>query len=113
MNSLIWIAPRLLGVASIVFISLFALDVFNEGPMTVEMWQGFVIHLTPALLLMVVLLVAWRYERLGGFLFIAGAAMLVFGLRNHLQAQLLLGSPFALTGLLFWFSYWHARNRRR
>ncbi len=62
-------APRLLTMAYVAFLSLFALDVFggNEG-----FWQtllAFVIHMIPMFILVVVLVLAWRREWIGAVVF--------------------------------------------
>ncbi|MCJ7467949.1 MAG: hypothetical protein MUO53_14805 [Maribacter sp.] len=66
---LYWL-PRILGILAILFISLFAMDSF--GP-RLTFWQqlgGFLMHLIPSFLLLALLLVAWKWEYLGGVLFI-------------------------------------------
>ena len=60
MKKLLYWAPRALSIAFILFLSLFALDVFSEG---YGFWQtllALAIHLIPSMVLTVGVLLAWR-----------------------------------------------------
>src|ERR1039458_1105158 len=66
---LLYWSPRILSIAFAIFLSLFALDVFNEIH---GFWQtvlAFSIHLIPAMVIVAVLIVAWRWEWIGTGLF--------------------------------------------
>lgn len=69
----LWL-PRVLAIVFILFISMFALDVFGE-----EQWLlALVMHLIPSFILIIITIIAWRNERVGGWLFLlAGVAMLI------------------------------------
>jgi hypothetical protein len=58
-------APRGLAIASIAFLSVFALDVFGEGRGAVVTAVVRLIHLVPSLALAAVLALAWRREWIG------------------------------------------------
>lgn len=64
-NRILFWAPRALAVAYIVFISLFALDVFNEKLSWARLVLALGIHLLPSLVLVAVLALAWRWEWIG------------------------------------------------
>ena len=71
---LLYWTPRILAIAFILFISLFALDVFGEG---LGFWQtigALAIHFVPSFVLLVVLVLAWRWEWIGAVAF-AGAGL--------------------------------------
>ena len=70
-QALFW-TPRLLAMAYIGFISLFALDVFGEGYGFWGTILALMIHLIPALVLVAALMVAWRWEWIGAVLYAAG-----------------------------------------
>ena len=73
----VWI-PRILGIAFILFLTLFSLDVFVEGQSLQHVALGFFIHSIPSLLLLMFVLIAWKHEISGGVLFIlAGFEYLV------------------------------------
>lgn len=102
-------APRILAIAFTAFLSLFALDVFEEDAALWEMLVGFAIHLLPTYLVIIALFIAWRRERLGGMLFLAlGAAYVaMFWEASRWPAVLILAGPLFIVGLLFLL---HARR---
>ncbi len=72
---LFW-APRALSIAFILFLSLFALDVFNEGH---GFWKTLValsVHLIPCFVLIIALILAWRWEWIGAVIY--GAAGMLY-----------------------------------
>jgi hypothetical protein len=76
LRALYW-APRLLSVVFVVFLSLFALDVFDS---TQGFWQtllALLLHLTPSFVIAAVVWAAWRHEWIGAALFAAAAAFYI------------------------------------
>jgi len=71
---LFW-TPRVLSIAYIAFLSLFALDVFGEEHGFWKTLLALAIHLIPALILTLGLILAWRREWIGAAL-CAAAGML-------------------------------------
>ncbi|RPH93510.1 hypothetical protein EHM69_10105 [candidate division KSB1 bacterium] len=66
---LFW-TPRIICMLFAAFISLFAFDVFDGSHGFWEMILGFLIHLLPTTFLVVlILIVSWRREWIGGLLF--------------------------------------------
>lgn len=61
---LLW-SPRVLGFVVAAFFAAFALDAAGEGP------AAFLRHLTPALVLLAVVAIAWRWPAVGGVAFVA------------------------------------------
>jgi hypothetical protein len=109
-------APRILGILSILFISIFAADSFEHGT---TIWQKLVslaMHLIPTFILTIILIIAWKWERIGGILFMLlgiGLSPIIFILnynRNHfstgqsLGIVLMINFPFILVGILFMIS---------
>lgn len=70
---LVYWSPRVLSIAFAIFLSLFALDVFNEVHGFWHIALAFTIHLIPAMVIVAVLLVAWRWEWIGAGLCLLGA----------------------------------------
>jgi hypothetical protein len=94
--------------------SLFALDVFKEG-------QGFwvtalalLMHLIPTFLVLIVLAVAWRRERIGGVLFIVLAVVYLVWAWNRPVAGAaisLISGLLVLIGALFLLNgYYRAKH---
>lgn len=102
---LVYWAARLLAIAAILFISAFALDVFEPGTPRYEAALALFMHLVPSFVLVAVLVLAWRVEWLGGILFILVGLSPSVLLSNPLWVDLMLGAPFVLTGLLFLASH--------
>jgi hypothetical protein len=70
MKHLLYWTPRVLVILFAAFISLLALDVFAEGYSFWETIVALFIHLIPTFLLVIALIIAWKRERVGGWLFI-------------------------------------------
>jgi hypothetical protein len=66
----IYWAPRILSIILIVFLALMSLDVFSMGLGFPAVLFALLMHLIPALVLALVLIVSWRYEIVGGVAFI-------------------------------------------
>lgn len=118
---LFW-APRLICIAAILFISLFAADAFSPHYTFWQQVQAFLIHMLPSFLLTAVLIIAWKWELIGGIL------LLIVGLgftpplfllnynRNHslsisISIIMVITLPFIVAGFLFIVNYY--RNKRR
>ena len=67
---LFWL-PRVLSILFALFISLLALDVFGEGYNFWETLVALFMHLIPTFILVAVIAIAWRWERVGAALFLA------------------------------------------
>jgi len=70
-QALMW-APRILSIAFIAFLSLFAMDVFEEHLGFWPTMEALAVHLMPCFILLAVLILAWRREWIGALLY--GAA---------------------------------------
>ena len=67
---LYWL-PRVLCILFAMFLSMFALDVFSEDHAPGETVLALIIHLIPTYLVVIALVVAWRWEWVGAIMFIA------------------------------------------
>ena len=73
-RGLFW-APRALSIAFIAVLSFLALDVFDAGHGHLETLLALAMHLVPSFVLVVVLLLAWRWEWIGAALFAAAGVL--------------------------------------
>jgi hypothetical protein len=101
--ALLFWAPRLLAVAYAVFLSLFALDVF-QAP--VRSWQeilALLLHLAPAIVVLGILALSWRRSWVGAFVYplLAVVHLAVGWGRLHWIAFAVIGGPLVLVGILF------------
>ena len=114
-NSFHWI-PRILCIAAILFISMFAADAFAPGLSIGEQIRDFLIHLIPTFVLTAILILAWKRELIGGMIFTLlglGLSPVVFLMNynnNHsvlvsLSIILLITIPFVVVGILFIVSH--------
>jgi hypothetical protein len=98
---LFW-TPRVAGILFVLFLSLFALDIFD---MQLGFWQtivGLFMHLIPSILLTIAIVIAWKYEWFGALLFIGWAAWYVIFMRGFdWSAYAIIAGLPVLIGLLF------------
>jgi hypothetical protein len=75
MKKFLYWLPRIFAILFILFISIFALDVFAQPDWALAL----VMHLIPSFILIILTGIAWKHERIGGYLFlVAGLGMGVF-----------------------------------
>jgi hypothetical protein len=104
----IYWTPRILCILFAGFISIFSFDVFDEG---YNFWQtvlAFTIHNIPTALIIIILLFSWKWEWIGGILFIVlGILYIVFAWSKFvIVAYMAISGPLFLIGGLFlinWF----------
>jgi hypothetical protein len=75
-RTLFW-TPRVLAMSYIVFLSMFALDVFSEEHGFWQILFALLIHLIPAFVLIAGLILAWRWEWIGAALYAAAGMLYV------------------------------------
>lgn len=76
-NRALYWAPRLLALAFILFLSLFALDVFEHHRGFWPTLQALLLHLIPSLVLTLALALAWRWEWIGTAVFGSAGALYI------------------------------------
>jgi len=109
LSRFLYYTPRIAGILMIIFVSLFALDVFTEGG---NFWQellGFLIHAAPAIILGILMFFAWRKPMIGFIIF--GLAAVVF-LRFVIMGGdfaagnfMMFVAPLGLISALFWINW--------
>ena len=99
---LFW-APRSLTLLFILFLGLFSLDVFGEGHGFWGTLVALLMHLIPNMIVLVVLVLAWRWEWIGAVLFAGlGIFYIVWGWgKFHISAYVVISGPFFLVAILF------------
>ena len=100
-QTMFWM-PRVAGILFVLFLSLFALDIFE---MQLGFWGtivGLFMHLIPSILLAIAVFIAWKREWVGALLFIGWAIWYVSFRREFAWIALVMiaGLP-AVIGLLF------------
>ena len=117
-NNFIYWTPRILSLVFILFLMLFSLDVFSSE---LNFWQtalALLIHNIPALILLIILIISWKYEIVGGIGFIlAGLSYIVILMTNQFEGYMLFwilqisGIAF-LIGILFIISWFKKKKQR-
>ncbi len=81
--------PRILSILLICFLTLFSLDVFEPGLSAGEIALALLMHNIPSIIMIIILVVAWRIEIVGAIGFI-GAGLLYIGLvfNNVIHSEL-------------------------
>jgi hypothetical protein len=111
-NFLLW-TPRIAGILFVLFISLFALDVFDAAN-HYSPWETTValfMHLIPSIVLAIIIVLAWKWEWVGAIAFIGWAIFYVITFRGFdwIAYALIAGIPVAV-GVLF-LAGWINRKR--
>lgn len=115
MNKLLFWAPRLLAIAFILFLSLFAFDAFEGENSFIQKLGGFIIHLIPDFILILTLIFAWKHEWVGtvAFVLIALAYIIIFWGRFPMANYFWISGPLFLVGILFWISWLNRKKSEK
>jgi len=98
---ILFYTPRVLGILFILFVSLFALDIFDMG---LDFWGtivGLFMHLLPSIVMTIVLVLGWRWEWVGAAFFAAvGAWFLRISTPGDVMYYIVfVGVPFLIAAL--------------
>jgi hypothetical protein len=77
-RALFW-TPRILSIAFIAFLSIFALDVFDGHHSFWQTMLAFIEHQIPVFILIAALILAWRWEWIGTALYAAAGSLYILG----------------------------------
>jgi hypothetical protein len=77
-SKFIYWTPRILSILFLLFLAMFSLDVIQPGLSFWEILGGMLMHNIPTFILLIVLLISWKHEIVGGVAFIlAGLAYII------------------------------------
>lgn len=112
-RKIIYWLPRILSLGFVLFLSLFALDMFGEYSGW-ELVLGLFIHLIPCFVLLGVIAVAWKFDLVGAVVFIGAAIAYVFlvGFDRPWSWYVGISGPAALVGILFLLSWRQKRKAK-
>ena len=110
-----WV-PRIICILAILFVSMFALDSFDPRYTLWQQLRAFAIHLIPTYILILFLIVSWKWELIGGMMLIILALGFIPLIYTHnfnmnhsvwmsLSIILMINFPFVITGGLFVLSH--------
>jgi len=123
-NKFIFWTPRILAILFILFLALFSLDIFEGNYGFWGTILGLFMHNIPAMILLIILIISWKYELVGAIVFIlAGilyiARLLMTILMNPpyqwymLSWSLQIAGPAFLVGILFLIGWQQKRKIKR
>ena len=101
-------APRIASILIIFFTSLFSLDVFDMEASPLELLGGFLIHNIPSIVMLILLILAWKRPVVGFLAFTAaGVLFAIFFVRDiyALPNLLLFVFPILLVAGLFYVDW--------
>ena len=112
--------PRIICIAAIFFVAVYSISSFASEHSGQNM-GGFLIHLIPTIVLILLLIAAWKWELTGGIIFILiGMAMspLIFAdiyklnetVGKSLSVVMTLFIPFIIVGALFILSFYKKKR---
>jgi hypothetical protein len=104
--------PRALCILFACFLGVFAADVFREGSGFWETGVALLMHLIPVFIVLLVLVLAWRREWIGGVFFNVLGLYYFFSNLRHLGWVVIVSGPLFLIGILF-FVNWLNRGALR
>ena len=86
-NKYLYWTPRILSIIFILFLALFSLDVFEGNYGFWGTIVGLFVHNIPAMILLIVLIISWKHEIVGGIGFVlAGVLYIAMILMNIITA---------------------------
>ena len=120
-NWLYW-TPRVLSILMLLFLTLFSLDVFEEGLGFWGTLLGLFMHNLPVIVLAIVLWISWKREIIAGIVFIVAGLLymiqiMIRTLSNPFEWYMLsysfiIAGPLIVIGVLFLVN-WRRRKRKK
>ena len=117
-NFVYW-APRVASIVFIIFLSLFSLDVISPDLSLSQILLGLVIHNIPVFVLIIVLIISWKYEIVGGIAFFGAGLLYIAMVFINSQIpwyiavswSLSIAFPATLIGIFFMMNWYIKRKR--
>lgn len=78
-NKFIFWTPRILLILFALFLAIFSLDVFDSASNLSEILIGLFMHNLPSLVLLVILIISWKNDLVGGIIFLTLGVACVIG----------------------------------
>jgi hypothetical protein len=107
LQKFIYWAPRTLCIITASFLSIFALDVFRENQGILKIFFALMMHLIPTFIMIIIIILSWRREWIGGILFNLLGIFYIVAIRGRfpIATYFLIAGPLILTGVLFLLSW--------
>ena len=116
-SKFIYWTPRIVSILFIFFLALMSLDVFDGNYGFWDTIVGLFIHNIPAILLLIVLLISWKHEIVGGVVFtLAGVSYIIALFTSSkfewymLSWSVMIAGPAFVAGILFLICWYQKRK---
>ena len=97
MKKVIFYLPRILAIIIVAFFALFILEGFSPG----FTWQDSIAHLSVTLIVLAAATIAFKWPKIGGWLFTIFGLLFIFFNSRHELTGLIIGLVPLITGMLF------------
>lgn len=112
---------RVLSIACFLFVSMFALDAFEDGRPFLQNLADFTMHMIPSLILLAIIILSWKKELVGGILIVLIGLLTAIPIfrMNYLrtdslaiaiQVIALINLPVVLAGSLYIISHYKKKQ---
>jgi hypothetical protein len=112
-SKFVYWTPRILAILFVCFIAMFSLDEISPGKSFGEIIIGLLIHNISTFVLLIIVIVSWKYELVGGIAFLlAGIFYIVLVSRSGIYWNILISwcliiaGPAFLIGILFFINWY-------
>ena len=104
---------RTIAIIYVLFISIFALDVFEEEYVWSDLLVALLMHLVPSLIFLGALILAWKRPLYGGivFLLVGLGTILFFKTHSDLMVFAMISLPPLIAGTLFIRSFQKSQKK--
>ncbi len=116
-NNFIYWAPRISGIIFVLFLMMFSLDVFEPGLTMQQIVVGLFVHNIPALFLLIIIIISWKHEIIGGIVFIFAGLLYILMLAMNpkfewymLSWSAIIAGPAFFIGILYIIN-WRKKNK--
>ena len=118
-NRFVYWAPRILSILFILFLAIFSLDVFDANAGFWGTLLGLFMHNIPSLILLVVLIIAWKHELVGAVVYILVGLLFTILIMSRIELSMVymallrilpIAGPAFLVGILFLIN-WHLKRK--
>jgi hypothetical protein len=112
LKSIIFWTPRILTILLAAFLMIFSLDEFSGQKSFWQIALGLLMHNLPSIILLLVLILAWRKEWTGAIIYSLFGLLYLFTNLGHMHWSVivLIPGPLVLIGLLFLLAWYKARR---
>lgn len=101
-DRIIYWTPRIMAIIFIFFMFLMSLDVISSEQSFRQIMTAMLIHNIPVIIMIILLIISWKFEIVGGIAFIMIGLIYIFMLaKNHVYLPMALSWSMSISGPAF------------